>query len=51
MNIVALRSRCMDLYNTGAARATLPNDRSNSDGDIVLYSSDDDYEYCRQYNL
>ena len=37
-------SRCMELYNTGATCATLPNDRCNTDRDIVLSSSDDDDE-------
>ena len=32
----------MVLYNTDAARATLPNDRRNTDRDIVISSSDDD---------
>ena len=43
MKIAALRSRCIELYNTGAARATLPNYWRNTDRDIVLsYSNDDD---------
>ena len=32
----------MEIYNTGAACATLPNDWCNTDIDIVLYSSDDE---------
>ena len=42
IKISELRSRCMELYNTWAARATLPKDRRNSDRDIVISSSDDD---------
>ena len=42
MKIAALRSICMELYNTGAARTTLPNDWHNTDRDIVLSYSDDD---------
>ena len=38
----ALRSRCMENNNTGAARATLSNDRRNADRYIVLSSSDED---------
>ena len=34
----------LELYNEGAARAKLPNDRRNTDRDIVLSSSDDDHE-------
>ena len=41
----------MELYNTGAARATLPNDRRNTDRYIVLSSSDDDDKYRRNSNL
>ena len=44
MKIEALRSRCMELYNTGASCATLSNDRHNTDRDIVISSSDDDNE-------
>ena len=41
IKMAALRSICMDLYNKGAARATLTNDRRNTDREIVLSSSDD----------
>ena len=33
-----------DIYNTGAAHATLPNDRRNTNKDIVSSSSDNDNE-------
>ena len=32
----------MEIYNRGAAHATLPNDRRNTDREMVLSSSDDD---------
>ena len=41
MKIAAFRSRRMELYNTRAARATLPNDRCNTNRDIVISLSDD----------
>ena len=44
MKIAALRSRCLELYDTGAARSILPNDRRNTDRDIVISSSNDDDE-------
>ena len=51
MKIAALRLRCMELYSTGVARATLPNDWYNTDRDMVLSSSDDDAEWRMQSNL
>ena len=44
MKMAALRSICMDLYNKGAARATIPNDHHNTDRDIVFSSAYDDVE-------
>ena len=51
MKMAALRSICMELYNTGAARTTLPNDLQNTDREIVLSSSDDSGKWSRQSNL
>ena len=39
--IAKLRSRCMEIYNTRAACAALPNDWCNNDRYILLSSSDE----------